>query len=239
MTPKCQHSGLIDNTFMTSVPDAEFPDCEDSVQKLSRTEVFKNHGSLEGTSDPPKLCVDLGETFMLETIGTTGHVYERFESSIEPPLTISGNPCTGPVLVNGVRRGDVIACHIQGIEPFGHTIAGTGSVLAEDFEQEDCDLIRLEQGKALFPGGVSVPANPMAGCIGVVPDPFPVPETWKHGGNMDITALGPGATFHVKAQRDGGWVCVGDCHAVQGEGEINGSGLEMASDVVISVDRSP
>ena len=56
---------------------------------------------------------------------------------------------------------------------------------------------------------------------------------------MDITAIGAGSTVHVRAQRDEGWICAGDCHALQGEGEINGSGLEMASDIVMSVDHSP
>lgn len=136
-----------------------------AMRKLTRTQVFKNHGSLTGVSERPRLAVDPGERFLLETIGTTGHIYERLESADEPPLTIRGNPCTGPVGVARVKAGDVITCHIH--------------------------------------------------------------------------SIGPGSTVHLRSQRDEAWVCAGDCHALQGEGEINGAGLEMASDIVMTVDQSP
>ena len=54
-----------------------------------------------------------------------------------------------------------------------------------------------------------------------------------------IHSIGPGSTVHLRSQRDEAWVCAGDCHALQGEGEINGAGLEMASDIVMTVDQSP
>jgi amidase len=213
---------------------------EDGLKRLGRTEVFKNHGSLIGISDRPRLSVNLGERFLLEMISTGGYIFDRHEKfNNEPPLTISGNPSTGPVGVAGVKKGEMISCHIHSITPVGHTIAGTSGILAEAFEQEDCDLVLLEDGVATFPGDVTVPIRPMAGCFGVVPDPCNMPEPWKHGGNMDITVIGPGSIVHLRAQRDEGWVCAGDCHALQGEGEINGAGLEMAADIVLSVDRSP
>lgn len=225
------------------------------MKRLKRTEVFKNYGSLTGLPNEPRLRVDPNERFLLETLGTTGHIYTRPESASEPPMSLAGNTCTGPVGVNGIKAGDVIACHIHAIEPVGHAIAGVPGTLAEGFTEEDdaqiefedqmathfghmTVLIPLEDGMAKFAGDVMVPIRPMAGCIGVVPDPFPVPEPWKHGGNMDITAVCPGSKIHIKAQRDEAWVCAGDCHALQGEGEINGAGLEMASDIVMSVTHS-
>ena len=196
------------------------------MKRLRRTEVFKNHGSLTGISDRPRLSVDLGERFLLETISTGGYIFDRFEKfNDEPPLTISGNPSTGPVGVAGVRKGDVISCRIHSITPVGHTIAGTSGILEEAFEQEDCDLILLEDGVATFPGDITVPIRPMAGCFGVVPDPCNMPEPWKHGGNMDITVIGPGSIVHLRAQRDEGWVCAGIVTPSRAKGKSMAPGL--------------
>jgi acetamidase/formamidase len=42
----------------------------------------------------------------------------------------------------------------------------------------------------------------------------------------------------VRAQRDGGWFVLGDCHAIQGEGEITCTGLEIDAVVRLRVERS-
>jgi amidase len=209
------------------------------MQRLDRISLFRNYGQLNGLPDKPRLTVQFGERFLLETMGTTGHVYERLETAGEDEPVMPGNPSTGPIGIKGVKKGDVIACQIHSIEPVGHTVAGTEGILADDFDQEDCYLIRLSEGNAEFPGGLVVPIHLMLGCISVVPESFPAPEAWMHGGNMDITAIGPGACVHLRTQRDEGWLAAGDVHALQGEGEINGAGLEMASDVVMSVEPSP
>jgi amidase len=208
------------------------------MQRLTRDNVFRNYGGLDGLPARPPLSVHLGERFIVETLSATGHVIDKFETPDEVEGIMAGNPSTGPIEIIGIKKDDVIACHIYTIEPVGHTVVGTGGVLEEEFEREDCFLVRLENGVAIFPGGIDLPLRPMIGCFGVAPEIIPAPEPWMHGGNMDITEISPGSCVHVKAQRDGAWLAVGDVHAHQGEAEINGAALEMAADVVLSVERS-
>jgi amidase len=205
------------------------------MQRLTRSlnNVFRNYGHLDGLSSKPPLSIRLGEQFIVET----APVCESFEK-FTPEGIMSGNVSTGPVEVKDIRKGEVIACHIHSIEPVGHTIVGTAGVLAEEFEREDCFLVRLENGLAHFPGGIDVLLRPMIGCFGVVPENPPVPEPWMHGGNLDVTEVKPGSAIYLRAQRDGAWIAIGDAHAIQGEGEINGAALEIGADVVLSVERS-
>jgi amidase len=56
---------------------------------------------------------------------------------------------------------------------------------------------------------------------------------------MDTVDIRAGSIFHVRAQRDGGWFVLGDCHAVQGEGEITGTGVEIDATAELWIERSP
>jgi acetamidase/formamidase len=68
-------------------------------------------------------------------------------------------------------------------------------------------------------------------CTG--PAPLLVPT--MAGGNMDIPQLGPGSTLHLPAQVEGGLLSAGDTHAVQGDGEVCGTGAETSSTVRLRV----
>jgi acetamidase/formamidase len=46
------------------------------------------------------------------------------------------------------------------------------------------------------------------------------------GGNMDIRHLNVGATLFLPVQVEGGLFSAGDCHAVQGDGEVCVTGIE-------------
>ena len=77
----------------------------------------------------------------------------------------------------------------------------------------------------------------MLGCIGTAPDGG-VPTTFPagpHGGNMDIIEVCPGSTVHLPVFVPGGFLYVGDAHAAMGHGELSATGLEMASEAVLSV----
>ncbi|MCE2435929.1 MAG: acetamidase/formamidase family protein [Candidatus Latescibacteria bacterium] len=60
-----------------------------------------------------------------------------------------------------------------------------------------------------------------------------------HGGNMDFNAIQPGSTVHIRAQKPGGLLSLGDVHARMGDGELTGAGVEIDAAVTIKVDRSP
>ncbi len=83
------------------------------------------------------------------------------------------------------------------------------------------------------------PARPLLGCIGVPPAGDEAPRsgpTGNWGGNMDYKEIREGATVHIPVYHEGGFLMFGDGHALQGDGEAVGSGVETSLDVEVVVD---
>jgi acetamidase/formamidase len=80
----------------------------------------------------------------------------------------------------------------------------------------------------------------MLGCIatavGPVQAPPPTGDSGGWGGNMDFNEIGEGATVYLPVANPGALLYVGDGHAEQGDGELNGNALETSMDVEFSVD---
>ncbi len=86
---------------------------------------------------------------------------------------------------------------------------------------------------------IEFPARPLLGCIGVPPAGDHAPRsgpTGNWGGNMDYKEIREGATVYIPVYHEGGFLMFGDGHAVQGDGEAVGSGVETSLDVEIVVD---
>ncbi len=209
------------------------------MQRLTRDHRFRNHGDLSTVPAAPPLRVAQGEAFMIETVDT-GDIFMTSEKEMEKPNgPMAGNPSTGPVYVEGIRAGDVIAVRIEEIQVVGHCKIGLGdeTVLRPDQVAKRSDFIRIAEGVAHFPGGFKAAVRPMFGCFGVVPAK-PSPEPWHHGGNLDLPDICAGSTVHIRCQRDGAWFCCGDGHAVQGDGEINTYSLEVSLDARLRIEKS-
>jgi amidase len=79
----------------------------------------------------------------------------------------------------------------------------------------------------------------MIGSIGVAPpgaQALAAGDLGFHGGNLDYNRLGTGATLHLPVFRAGALLSFGDGHALQGDGEITGQGLETSLDVTLTVE---
>jgi acetamidase/formamidase len=84
-----------------------------------------------------------------------------------------------------------------------------------------------------------VPLKPMLGRVAVAPSGE---EAWgglwpgNFGGNMDASDVREGTTVYLPVFHDGALFYFGDVHALQGDGEIVGSGLETTADVTFQFD---
>jgi amidase len=81
---------------------------------------------------------------------------------------------------------------------------------------------------------IEVPLKPMLGRIAVAPagqEAFGGLWPGDFGGNLDAADVREGATVHLPVFHDGALFYFGDGHALQGDGEIIGSGLETTMDV--------
>lgn len=219
------------------------------MQKLTKDHLFSNRGDLSTVPSVPPLKVAQGESFLIETVdGENKNIMS--EKDIAKPgmpmarVSTGDIPWTGPVYVDGIRAGDVIAVVIEDIKVMDHCFIQTGNeeffvptLLPSELVKKRKDFISISDGMAHFPGGFGVPIHPMFGCFGVVPLKS-YADPWYHGGNMDIPDICAGNIVHIPCERDGAFFACGDGHAVQGEGEINGFSLEVSLQGQFHIERS-
>jgi len=82
-------------------------------------------------------------------------------------------------------------------------------------------------------------ARPMLGCIGVPPEGEFTPTSGpagSYGGNMDYNEVREGATVLLPVYHPGALLYLGDGHALQGDGEPTGNGIETSLNVEFSVE---
>jgi acetamidase/formamidase len=152
------------------------------------------------------------------------------------------NPCTGPVLVEGAQPGDDLIVTLLGIDSadWGWTanIPGFG-LLADDFPEPYLRISAVREDVVTFGPGIAIPARRMIGTIGVAkaaPGPTPLLVPTAAGGNMDIAQMGLGTRLHLPVQVPGALFSAGDTHAVQGDGEVCGTGVETPATLHVRFD---
>ena len=93
-------------------------------------------------------------------------------------------------------------------------------------------IIRLDTQRrvALFAPGIEIPLVPFMGIMAVQP-PQALANTRPpgiYGGNMDFNRLTSGASLYLPVYHAGGLFYTGDSHAVQADGEVNGTAIEAS-----------
>lgn len=86
---------------------------------------------------------------------------------------------------------------------------------------------------------ITVPLSPMLGRVAVAPagqEEFGGLWPGDFGGNLDASDVREGATVYLPVFHPGALFYFGDGHALQGDGEIVGSGLETTMDVTLQFD---
>jgi acetamidase/formamidase len=83
------------------------------------------------------------------------------------------------------------------------------------------------------------PARPMLGCVGVAPAGDFAPTSspsGSYGGNLDYNEIGEGTIVILPVYQPGALLFIGDGHALQGDGEPTGTGIETSMDVEFTVE---
>jgi len=151
---------------------------------------------------------------------------------------LSAHVLTGPIYVEGAAPGDMLEVRIHKLDlrvPYGVNNSGPGTgVLGELLGAPTPKIINLDLARnvALFSKDIEVPLSPFLGVMAVAPprDLLLVssrpPSTW--GGNMDFNKLAAGSTLYLPVFNSGAQFFTGDPHAVQGDGEVNGTAIEAS-----------
>jgi len=199
----------------------------------------------------PVARVEPGTQLRIETelnIGDVLHsVTDKFEGSMLRIPFVNG--ATGPIAVQGATPNQILSCMIEHMElvPPGFTalIPGVGAfpdwIRRREFGVHS-RVVDIADGHVLWDDGLRIPVRPMVGVLGTAPllDAVSTIDNGPHGGNLDVPEFGPGTTIYLPINVDGGLMFLGDCHAVQGDGELCGCGaIEIRTFTTVTVGLKP
>ena len=206
-------------------------------------------------SHEPVLFIEPGDHVLTTTIDAGGKDADGVQ------VTQAGNPMTGPFYINGAEPGDTLVMRLERITPtakLGWSSWGlAANVVDPGFFSK---LAPPEPGKPWEPalwdidpaantaslrapetklGKLCLPLAPMLGCFGVAPagkQSILTGTSGQYGGNMDYRGCVAGAVIYFPVFSPGGLLFLGDGHAVQGDGEIAGTGIELSMEVEFQVE---
>jgi acetamidase/formamidase len=202
-------------------------------------------------SHEPALRVASGDTVRTWCVDSSG--YDRDGND----LTDGGNPMTGPFYVEGAEPGDTLAVRLDRVRPNrargvtgariapnvldphvvpGYRVAGDEFWWTLDLEH---GTARLEDPPDGLAGLGELELEPMVGCFGVAPgrgQAISTATSGPHGGNMDYRGFREGVTVYFPVAVEGALFHIGDGHALQGDGEIVGTGIEVSMDVEVTLE---
>lgn len=189
----------------------------------------------------PALTVAQNEEFLLNTLDCFANQLCSDEDTLDDLNWDRINPATGPVAIEGVKQGDVVRIHIKKLELTGKsvmtTIPGAGAI--SGVTEASTRMMDNDNGVlsvATEKGNLQLPLKPMVGVIGLAPAEGSIPNgtPGKHGGNMDCTLIGEGASVYFHAAVDDGLFGCGDVHSLMGDGEVLVCGAETPAQVTLS-----
>lgn len=204
--------------------------------------------------DEPVFYADPGETFIVEVEDASSGQIRKSTDRRDRRTVPFGNPVVGPIYVRGAERGKGISVSIIEIKP----LIGQGATYFSEFNEEyvpgtpilrflgekfprEPKICKIADDRVYFSDRLILPYRPMVGTIGVAPQPEVGALSsgvlpGRHGGNMDLPDVCPSSSIHLPVFHDGGLLYIGDVHAVQGDGEISGTAVEMPAEIKLRAD---
>ncbi|ONI39833.1 hypothetical protein AN639_00545 [Candidatus Epulonipiscium fishelsonii] len=187
----------------------------------------------------PVATMAVGEIAQFNTIDCFG---EQINSEDQVVTSIDFNfvnPTAGPVYIEGAQPGDVLVVDILDIEVNDKGVACTLPNMGP--LRDKCSLrtkiFNIKDGYTDF-NGIPIKIDPMVGVIGVAPkdEGIPCGFAHRHGGNIDSKLIKKGARVYLPVFVEGALLQMEDLHAVMGDGELCGTGLEIGGKIIFKVD---
>jgi amidase len=164
----------------------------------------------------------------------------------------------GPIYVNGATPEDTLVVKILKIRPNiatgrSGTSSDYGSLTATDLTPmlhdpvpEKTSIWRIDADRMTatldLPGSrmktIEVKLKPMLGRLATAPpgdQAIPGGVPFNFGGNLDAPDVCEGTTVYLPIFHEGAYLYYGDVHALQGDGEIIGMGIETSADLTLEI----
>jgi len=200
---------------------------------------------------PPALRIFPGDTVQTRSVDAGG----SDENSVR--RSMGGNPLTGPFFVEGALPGDTLVVKLNRVRinrdwaASGQSVVGNalapGYLMNLNRAKNFSSRWKLDREKGVAYlekptdplKALTIPLQPMLGCVGVAPpgrDVIATRDSGVFGGNMDYNQIREGTTVYLPVFQDGALLFMGDGHAAQGDGELTGDALETSMEFEFTVD---
>jgi len=220
------------------------------IRKRPWEELNPWENSTLNPSVKPVASVRCGEVVEVETWDAFGGAVkpgQTRQQALERGIKMSSNPVTGPIFVEGAESGDTLVVEILGIElpEWGATTISPGFGGLEgwlNLMAPKTKISEIRDGAVHYVTDkgttVKVDVDPFIGTIGVSPrsEAINTLTPGTHGGNMDCPDVRPGNRLMLPVYQKGALFGLGDVHAVQGDGEVCGSAIEVSAVVKLRFD---
>jgi acetamidase/formamidase len=196
--------------------------------------------------------VDPGETFVVECAinandGTIRHLGQQLtEADVTFPFV---NGATGPIEVRGSKAGDMLKVEIVNMEldKLGFTALWPGIGMFPDWVRRkefgiQTRVVEVKDGRVHWNDHLKLPVRPMIGVLGWRRFTARADRRQRPTGQSRRQEITTGNTVMFRVNKDGTHLFMGDCHAIQGDGECNGMGaIEIAATltVKVSLEKAP
>jgi len=201
------------------------------------------------STNPVALTIRPGDTVATESVDAGGFDKDGQKKSER------GNPLTGPFFIEGAVPGDAIAVTITKISlnrNYATTLEALvpkslpGNTIKKKWRHAKLARWNIDlENNVATPANqhehikeVKIPLHPFLGCVGVAPEGTDKIGTGGFGrfaGNLDFRFITETATVYVPVYHNGALLLIGDGHAVQGDGELNGDALETSMNFEFTV----
>src|SRR5207244_6772273 len=192
---------------------------------------------------PPRVHIQPGDTVVFETLEASAQqIQPHSTSEVISTLDFAFiHPLTGPVYVEGAEPGDALVVDIISIKHKGwgwNAVIPNFGLLGEEFTEPYLHHYKLGETSCEFRPDIHIPYEPFCGVMGVAPREagrFTTIPPRENAGNIDIHHLTPGSKAFFPVLVPGALFSCGDCHSAQGDGEVNGTGIETPMSVTLTL----
>ena len=157
---------------------------------------------------------------------------------VKPPPGMGTHVLTGPIHVEGAEPGDMLEVRVLDVQfrvPYGVNACARGTgVLPELIGERVFNIIHLDMQRnvARISPEVEIPLAPFMGIMAVAPPPglkmVSSRPPGAFGGNLDLKQLTAGSTLYLPVFNPGALFYTGDGHGTQGDGEVDGTAIEIS-----------
>lgn len=206
------------------------------MERISREHVIYEMNK----ENEPVLSVASGTTVVFETQDCFSGEVQSEKDTVSDIDFSKVNPATGPLYVEGAEIGDTLKVTLNRMEidDKGSVLTAPGlGMLADGIEKEETAMGEISEEGTLYKG-FNIPLTKMVGVIGTAPagEGVNTGTPHDHGGNLDTTLLTEGATLYLPVNTPGALLAMGDMHSSMADGEIMGSGMEVAGEIEVTVE---